>query len=244
MTNERVTSDRRTVWPRNASAAALDVAGVGFVADPAGALFNEAAGLLIVADLHLEKGSAYAARRVLLPPYDTAATLGRLQLLVLHYQPRAIVALGDSFHDRDAGDRLHPSDRETLAELQKGRDWLWISGNHDPDPPPDLGGEAHPEIHCNDVILRHEPRCGAIVGEIAGHLHPIARVASPRGSLRRRCFVTDGARCVMPAFGAYAGGLNLRDAAFAPLFSQRSMIAHVLGRDRVYAIGQGRCLGD
>jgi DNA ligase-associated metallophosphoesterase len=227
-----------------ATIAVLDVAGAGFVADPAGALFDEAGGLLIVADLHLEKGSAYAARRVLLPPYDTAATLARLQRLVLHYQPRAIAALGDSFHDSGAGERLHAGDRETLAALQKRRDWLWIAGNHDPAPPHGLGGEAHAEIHCNGITLCHEPRPGAIAGEIAGHLHPVARVASSRGSLRRRCFVADGARCVMPAFGAYAGGLNLRDAAFQPLFGRGAFVAHVLGRNRVYAIGQGRCLGD
>lgn len=229
---------------RGARAAVLDIAGAGFVADPAGALFDAAQGLLIVADLHLEKGSAYAARRVLLPPYDTAATLARLRLLVLRYRPRAIAALGDSFHDGGAGERLQEGDRATLAELQHGRDWLWIAGNHDPAPPAGLGGEAHAEMACNGVTLRHAPRPGAIAGEIAGHLHPVARVASSRGILRRRCFVADGARCVMPAFGAYAGGLNLRDAAFAPLFGRRAFTAHVLGRDRVYAIGPGRCLGD
>jgi hypothetical protein len=237
-------SDRQVAGRRGARAAALDVAGAGFVADPAGALFDEAQGLLIVADLHLEKGSAYAARRVLLPPYDTAATLARLRLLVLRYQPRVIAALGDSWHDSGAGERLHDGDRATLVELQQGRDWLWIAGNHDPAPPAGLGGEAHAEICCNGVTLRHEPRPGAIAGEIAGHLHPVARVASSRGTLRRRCFVADGARCVMPAFGAYAGGLNLRDAAFQPLFGRRGFVAHVLGRDRVYAIGPGRCLGD
>jgi DNA ligase-associated metallophosphoesterase len=242
--NGRTASDARTAGRRAVAAAVVDVAGIGFVADPAGALFDEAGGLLVVADLHLEKGSAYAARRVLLPPYDTAATLARLRLLVLHYRPRAIAALGDSLHDRRAGERLHAGDRETLAELQKGRDWLWIAGNHDPAAPQGLGGEAHAEIRCGDVTFRHEPRPGAIVGEIAGHLHPVARVVSPRGSLRRRCFVADGVRCVMPAFGAYAGGLDLSDAAFAPLFGRHAFVAHVLGRDRVYAIGQGRCRGD
>lgn len=222
--------------------AVVAVAGVDFLADPAGALFEEGSRLLIVADLHLEKGSAYAARRVFLPPYDTAATLARLRLLVLRYQPRAVAALGDSFHDRHASERLSTADRDTLAALQKGRDWLWISGNHDPAPPQDLGGEAHAEIRCASVRLRHEPRCGQIAGEIAGHLHPMARVVSPLGALRRRCFVADGRRCIMPAFGAFAGGLDLNDAAFARLFGKRAVVAHVLGRDRVYAIGQGRCL--
>ncbi|HWG05943.1 MAG TPA: ligase-associated DNA damage response endonuclease PdeM [Beijerinckiaceae bacterium] len=224
--------------------ATVDVAGMAFVADHAGALFEETAGLLIVADLHLEKGSAYAARRVLLPPYDTAATLAKLCHLVLRYRPRAIAALGDSFHDRRAGERIQRADRETIAQLQRGRDWLWIAGNHDPESPKGLGGEAHREIRFGSLTLRHEPRLGVAFGEIAGHLHPVARVASSRGHLRRRCFVGDGSRCVMPAFGAYAGGLNLRDAAFAPLFLGPAFTAHVLGRDRVYAVAPGRCIAD
>ena len=217
---------------------------MAFVADPAGALFEETVGLLIVADLHLEKGSAYAARRVLLPPYDTAATLAKLGRLVLRYRPRAIAALGDSFHDRWAGERLQDDDRETIAQLQRGRDWLWIAGNHDPEPPKGLGGEARREIRFGSIMLCHEPRPGVAFGEIAGHLHPVARVTSSRGHLRRRCFVVDGSRCIMPAFGAYAGGLNLRDAAFTPLFTEHAFTAHVLGRDRVYAVGPGRCIAD
>ncbi len=218
---------------------------MAFVADHAGALFEETAGLLIVADLHLEKGSAYAARRVLLPPYDTAATLAKLCHLVLRYRPRAIAALGDSFHDRRAGERLQADDRETIAQLQRGRDWLWIAGNHDPESPQGLGGEARDEVPLGSVTLRPEPRSGRIAfGEIAGHLHPVAHVASSRGHLRRRCFVRDRSRCVMPAFGAYAGGLNLRDAAFETLFDPGAFTAHVLGRDRIYAVGPGRCIGD
>ena len=56
----------------------LSVAEADLVADCAGALYWPDEGVLVVADLHLEKGSSYAARGVLLPPYDTAATLARL----------------------------------------------------------------------------------------------------------------------------------------------------------------------
>ena len=54
------------------------VAGVTLIADLSGALFWEEQSLLVVSDLHLEKGSSFATRGVLLPPWDTAATLGRL----------------------------------------------------------------------------------------------------------------------------------------------------------------------
>jgi len=230
---------------RNAGAAQdIVIAGASFTADASGALYLESESLIVVADLHLEKGSSYARRRVLLPPYDTAATLAQLTRVIARYNPRRVIALGDSFHDREAAERMGDEDRASLRALQAGRDWIWIAGNHDPAPPASLLGEAHDEIRVGPITFRHEPRAGDAHGEIAGHLHPVARVVTTRGSLRRRCFASDGARCVMPAFGAYAGGLNLRDIAFTPLFPNRAPHAHVLGRDRVYAISHEQCYSD
>jgi len=215
----------------------LSVAGATLVVDVSGALYEPASGALIVADLHLEKGSSFARRGQFLPPYDTATTLGRLAGALETYRPRAVVALGDSFHDRWGASRLGAGDRETLAALQRGRDWIWIAGNHDPEAPRGCGGEAMDEMRLGPLTLRHEPQAGAAPGELAGHLHPVAKVAARgRGLRRRRCFATDGARVVLPAFGAYAGGLNVRDAAFGGLFGAAEMTAWVLGETAVYAI--------
>ena len=171
--------------------------------------------------ISISKGSAYAARKVFLPPYDTAETLEALGRLIASYRPRAVAALGDSFHDGRAGERLSVEDRGRIRALQAGRDWIWIAGNHDRELPGGLHGEAREELSIGGVVLRHEPRAGAAPGEIAGHLHPVARLAGRAGSVRRRSFVGDGARCVLPAFGAFAGGLNILDPAFAPLFGAR-----------------------
>jgi hypothetical protein len=164
--------------------------------------------------------------------------------VVARYAPKVIVALGDSFHDGGGPARMGEADRAALRALQQGREWIWISGNHDPEPPEELGGLCASEIRLGALTLRHEPQAGSSPGEVAGHLHPVARVSSPAGSLRRRCFASDGLRCVMPAFGAFAGGLNIRDAAFAPLFPGAAMIAHVMGRSQVYATPISRCRGD
>ncbi|MBL8653458.1 MAG: ligase-associated DNA damage response endonuclease PdeM, partial [Alphaproteobacteria bacterium] len=126
-------------------------------ADPAGALFWPATKTLIVADLHLEKGSSFAAKGVPLPPYDTRATLDALQRLIRRYTPERVVCLGDSFHDKDAGKRIAPADRDHLARMMKGLDWVWVLGNHDPQIPPDLGGRVVPEIAEGKLIFRHEP---------------------------------------------------------------------------------------
>src|SRR6478736_9240049 len=96
-------------------ASKVTIADVMFLADLSGALFWQEQRLLVVSDLHLEKGSSFAARGVLLPPYDTIATLSRLAAVIARHDPRQVIALGDSFHDRDAHERLPAPDREALA---------------------------------------------------------------------------------------------------------------------------------
>ena len=218
----------------------IEVAGVAFVGDPLGALYWPEQGLLAVADLHLEKGSSYAARGVLLPPYDTAATLARLARLIARYAPRLVVALGDSFHDNEGPARVAAGDLATLRSLQRGRDWIWIAGNHDPQPGPGIGGSFAATLACDPIVFRHEP--SRSVGEIAGHLHPSARIAWRGHAIVRRCFAADGNRIVMPAFGAYTGGLNVLDYAFANIFGAYAFTAHLLGGRRLYAFSAAHCV--
>jgi DNA ligase-associated metallophosphoesterase len=218
------------------------VSGTSLVADPSGALYWPEHGLLAVADLHLEKGSSFAARGQLLPPYDSAATLAWLAKLIARYAPRVVVALGDNFHDGDGPARLGAEDRESLLALQRGRDWIWLTGNHDPEPAKTIGGVFYDSFPLGGITFRHQPTGAA--NEIAGHLHPVARVAHRGRSVRRRCFATDDTRLVMPAFGAFAGGLNIRHAAFADLFGTLRFTAHMLGEDRLYAFAAKRCLPD
>ena len=221
---------------------AITIAGISLHADPMGALYWPEHGLLAVADLHLEKGSSFASRGLLLPPYDTATTLARLARLIAHYAPRAVLALGDSFHDRGGPARLSRDDRDNLHALQCGRDWIWLTGNHDPEPAANIGGVFQPTLRLGALTFRHEP-AGA-VGEIAGHLHPVARIAHRGRAVSRRCFAADQTRMVMPAFGAFTGGLNIRDVAFADLFGTLRFTAHMLGEDRLYAFTARRCLPD
>jgi len=190
--------------------------------------------MLVLADLHLEKGSSFAARGVLLPPYDTAATIDRMERVIARYAPRAVIALGDSFHDGHGPDRMGEKDRAALARLQHGRDWVWILGNHDDAPRPGIGGRFVPVLAIDRLFFRHEPT-GA-QGEIAGHLHPLARVAAAGHAISRRCFASDGTRLIMPAFGAYAGGLNVLDEAFGSLFLRNRLEAWMMGRADVYPV--------
>jgi len=203
--------------------------------DRAGALWWPAERTLVFSDIHFEKGSSYARRGALLPPYDTRTTLRRMAVLIERYRPGRVIALGDSFHDPDAADRLDGEERAQLASFVGGCDWVWIEGNHDPEPPVWLGGTITGEIAIGGLVFRHEPSALPQPGEIAGHLHPCATVSRRGRSLRRRCFASDGTRLVMPAFGAYAGGLDVGDEAIANLFAD-AFAAYMLGGRRVYAV--------
>ena len=211
-----------------------------FIADPAGALYWPEQQMLVVADLHLEKGSSFARRGALLPPYDSSATLHNLGQLLRRYAPQRVIALGDSFHDRSGSARMSTRDRETLASLQYGRDWTWIAGNHDPEPFA-IGGTFVRELAVDGLVFRHEPTGEA--GEIAGHLHPRARVRWRGHVVVRRCFAAGPDCVVMPAFGAYTGGLNILDRAFARVFATPGFTAHLLGSGRLYAFPAAHCLG-
>ncbi|HEX6858836.1 MAG TPA: ligase-associated DNA damage response endonuclease PdeM [Caulobacteraceae bacterium] len=215
---------------------AMTVNGQAVLMRCSGAAWVEGARTLIVADLHFEKGSAYAARGQMLPPYDTRETLDRLEAEVEATRPAVLVFLGDSFHDGKGEGRLDADDHRRIAGLASGRTLAWVVGNHDAEGPKVLPGEVYDELEIGALVFRHEPQAGERPGEVAGHLHPAARVKGRGRTVRRRCFVTDGSRMVMPAFGAYTGGLNIRDKAFAGLFASKPL-AGALGAGRVHPIG-------
>lgn len=233
------------------NAAAADITGnpvfllgrLAVVPDLSGALWLPDERTLVVADLHLEKGSSYARRGVFLPPYDSAATLAALAAAIARHAPARVIALGDSFHDREAEIRLGDDNRARLKQLQTGRNWLWVTGNHDPQISAAMGGDSAATVDLRGVTLRHEPDARETGFEIAGHLHPAAKVRMRGRALRRRCFALSPRRCVMPAMGAYAGGLNLRDAAFGPLLGP-GFSAHLLGDARLFRIDPRLLLPD
>ena len=221
----------------------LTLAGAAARLRASGALWLETERVLAAADLHFEKGSSYAARGQMLPPYDTAETLRRLEAEVAALSPRTLVLLGDSFHDAQAEARLSDADAGRLRALAAGRRLIWVVGNHDAEGPRYLPGETAAEVEFGGLTLRHEPRAGMRPGEVAGHLHPCARVSARGRSVRRRCFLTDGARLILPAFGAYAGGLNVRDRAFKGLFATPPTVV-ALGSQRAFAIARSALAGD
>ena len=222
---------------------AIIIGGIEAWPHATGALHLPSERTLLLSDLHLEKASSYARRGVFLPPYDTRSTLEAVAMAIAAFAPRRIIAMGDSFHDRHGAGRLEGTDARALAALQAGRDWLWLTGNHDPEAAPGLGGDVADHAVVAGLRLCHEPSPVCTGPEIAGHLHPAARIRLRGKTLRRRCFIADGSRLILPAMGSLAGGLNVRDAAIAGLFAGARDV-WMLGEGRVFAVSPALLLPD
>ena len=217
--------------------APVHLAGERLMLDPMGALFWPATELLVVSDLHLEKGSSYAKHGQLLPPWDTHTTLDRLTVLLRRYRPQTVLALGDSFHDDEGAARLPVGEASRLQVMTAAHRFIWVQGNHDPAPPSGIDGTCLAEFSAGGLVFRHGAVLGA-EGEISGHYHPKAAVPARGGTVSRPCFVADGRRILMPAFGAYTGGLDVRDPAIARLFPRGGRV-FLLGRERLFSFSLG-----
>ncbi len=204
---------RSNQWP---GACHWRLSGTDVWLDASGAMFVPAASLLVVSDLHFEKGSHYAERGQMIPPYDTRATLKVVEAAIRKYRPRTVLSLGDTFHDGRAEARMMAEDRQKLIALCEAQDWIFVLGNHDPLPPKAFRGRAVDVISMAGLRFTHEPEGAG--WHVAGHLHPCALAVSEGRGFRRSCFISDGTRMILPSMGAYTGGLNVLDEAFAPAF--------------------------
>ena len=222
--------------PKCRTNAQCSLAGLVAVLDISGALFFPDDRLLVVADLHLEKGTSGAKRGIFLPPYDTQITLALLSKTVAKYEPEKLILLGDSFHDAHAPHRLEDSAAATLRALARTCELFWITGNHDPQIPQSIAATCITELSFAGLHFTHIPQTAADVPQISGHLHPVVTVTGRGRNIRRRCFVTDGERMILPAFGAYTGGLNIKDKAFDGLFKHDRLMTHVISDQGIYSL--------
>ncbi|MEM9989346.1 MAG: ligase-associated DNA damage response endonuclease PdeM [Pseudomonadota bacterium] len=210
------------------------IGGIPVTLDASGVMYVPGASLLVVSDLHFEKGSHYGRGGQFIPPYDTRATLKALEATVQKYQPKSILSLGDAFHDTEAEARMNKEDKDRLRVLCDAATWIWVLGNHDPLPPKEFCGTVHHAVEIGGLTFTHEP--GELPGwQVAGHLHPCALVAKGGRRVRRSCFVGDGERLIMPAFGAFTGGLNILHEAFTPHL-QHPLEIYLKGKTRLYKV--------
>ncbi|WP_067733811.1 ligase-associated DNA damage response endonuclease PdeM [Novosphingobium naphthalenivorans] len=168
---------------------------------------------LLVADLHLEKGSFFARTGQMLPPYDSRETLERLAVAVRHTGARRVFALGDNFHDSMGPERMEPHAAGMLAALTRSLDWVWITGNHDLELDAGAGGTCVEELAIGGLTLRHMAQQGTTQAELSGHFHPRLVIETRGRRIARPCVVKSGNRLILPAFGSLTGGMNAADPA-------------------------------
>ncbi len=214
------------------SFAPMDFAGEELVLTKSNALYWPRERALLVADLHLEKGSWYARHGQMLPPYDSRETLERIADAVKATGARRVITLGDNFHDDDGTHRLDPYAAGMLESLTRALDWVWITGNHDEEMHRAFGAQLVDELELNGIVLRHEAKPGETRAELSGHYHPKMRLKVRNRHITRSCAVvsrsSETERMILPAFGAYTGGMDAGAPEILKALSPATMIDAVL----------------
>lgn len=208
--------------------------GIEMVLDAAGVLVLPAFATLVVSDLHLEKGSS--GRNGYVPPLDSLDTIHRLGACIAKHRPERVICLGDSFHDGSAGERMREGDRAALQSLCVSvPHWVWVSGNHDPDLPDFCAGERAERFEIEGVALSHMPDGESRGPRIIGHYHPKAAVWTGKYRFSGPCFCVSGRLLMLPAFGAYTGGLRCTDPAIQSLHAETPRI-YMLHAERLWRL--------
>lgn len=220
------------------------MSGKAFVADVSGALFWPAEETLIVSDLHLERRDEIWAADTQLPSDDSRATLSRLADVIDYYHPSRVIAVGHSLPDLGEEDGLESKDLDKLHDLQSGRNWVWVGDGVEGDTQKRFGGAFESAVNICGLTFRNSPVMAPVSHEIAGGMHPMAKVSRQGRQVTARCFISTGTRLVMPAFGAQSHGANVLDDMFSPIFGSEMVFVWMAGWSEVYPVAARQLLED
>jgi metallophosphoesterase superfamily enzyme len=222
----------------------LTICGKMLIADQSGALFWPAQRALIVADLDLGGDTAAPMPAGMRPQNDVSASLIGLAQVMDRYEPETVLVLGGNWEKGQEPDRLRRKDLKILAMMQEDRRWVWISGRARESGLPVPGGEVAGELTMDTLVFRQSPRPAPCTHEIAGSLRPEACVSIHGTLLRRPCFVGNGLRLLLPAFGARGGERNVLDEPVLGLLGTRGLSVWMLGEEGLYPIAARLLQGD
>jgi len=211
----------------------VDVAGHALLLSAGRAAFDPRLLALFIADAHFGKDAVFRARGIPVPAGTTGESLARLDALVKTHRPASIVFLGDLLHARES----HA--QETLDALSAWRArhralrLVLVEGNHDRHAgalPDAFGVEIVKEpFAMGPWALCHHPRTVDGAYALAGHEHPVYRVATRLDRARLPCFRFGARAGVLPAFGGFTGGFEVNERA-------RGEAIYVVAGERVFGV--------
>ena len=189
------------------------VAGEDVVLDSDRAIYWPREKTLIVADVHLGKGSAFRRSGIAVPAGSTQQDLQRLSALIEQHSAQRLLVLGDLFHARlDADEPWHPQ-FDAFRHQQAALRIDVVQGNHD-----DLVGIperwrlnwlAAPQLEA-PFALMHEAKTSPLGHALGGHVHPVVKLQTRRERLRLPVFWLRETLTVLPSFGLFTGGWEVQ----------------------------------
>ena len=189
--------------------------GVHLLPDLSGALICPKARLVAVSDPIGDPAGRHAPQRA-------AEALKRLAALLRQRRPALVAWLGASLPALLAEGRLARREADEVARLTSAHDWHWVAEAL----PAGLPGTAAPELKAADLTFRHAGLPGsAALGEVSALPWPVAGLDGAVWP----CFVIDGRRLVMPAFGGPADGMNVLSPPFLRLFRRPFQAVMLVG---------------
>lgn len=172
------------------------------------ALFWERQQMLVLSDLHLGKAAHFRKNGIALPAQLSIDDLQRLADLVLHFNPRYVLIVGDLVH---AGANSEVALLGGFTARFPHIDFLLVKGNHDRFPLEllsELGiSGVYDELLIEGLHFVHHPE-QHIPGRytISGHLHPGVAVRMPnKRFMNFPCYALTEAQLILPAFAKFTG---------------------------------------
>ena len=187
--------------------------------------------IAIIADLHLEKGSSFGPSGQFLPPYDSEETLKKIFKTIKNHKIKTIILLGDTFHDKNAFDRMSEKVFILFKSLIEKYKVIFILGNHESKF--EIGRiNFLNEYVIDDIHFIHQALPTSIF-QISGHFHPVASVKSSIKKITAKCLLHTNNHIILPSFGQYTGGLNINSPVFKPFVNNDSKI-YMLTKKSIY----------
>ena len=216
-----------------------NIKGEKFVFDKSGSIFLEDLNTLIFSDLHLGKSLSFANLGNFIPPFDLDETLLNLKSIIEKYKPKRLISLGDSFHENKSIHKMERKYVNIINNLLHKIDITWIEGNHDSNllfKEKIQGNFKNFYKLKNFKFVHSKSEIDELnIFEFSGHYHPKVTLKFNGLNYSYKCFILTDNFCILPSFGTYTGGLDIKSNALKKILPINKQII-ILGNNKIKEI--------